>query len=199
MVGQGLLRLIATEAGTDSSKSAALVFSLLVTGAWASPGAATAGRVHRGPPLPMVLPVAGLRPSRCALPEPAGGLRRTYPVRRAHGLYKAYGDTRLMPVSIALKLGEAPHLAGIDQILFGAETTIALPSDLRLVDGPNPVEMLGTPRRPMASVYHSRVGPGAQAGTTDYRLEMTASVWEIKAATPRRSGLSVACLYFHKQ
>lgn len=180
--------------------SVVLALSLLVIGACALPRVAGASPASddQGPP-PQLIGVPGLRPSRCSLPEPVAGLKRSYPVPRARGFYRAFGDRTLLPESIVVKTGKQPHLDGIDQLLFGAETTITLPSTARLLDGPKPFENLGVPGRPVAEVYHSQIEQDSALRTQTYRLKMTASVWEIAGRQLRGRADSVACLYFHRQ
>ena len=149
--------------------------------------------------LPQIIPVPGIRPSECPVAEPGAGRLNTYPVPGADGLYAAYGDRRLLPVSIDVQVGEEPHSHGIDQLLFGAQTTFTLPSTVRLFDRPHAVESLGVPRQPMAVLYGGTTDWGAVVGTITYRVPLTASVWEIAGRQEPGQPQPVACLYFSKQ
>ncbi len=140
-------------------------------------------------PEPRILPVLGMRRSNCALPEPAAGRLAAYVIPGV-GAYAAYGDKALLPVKVAVTPGRGHD--GIDQLLFGAETTFTFRLAAQLDGHSNPVESLMVPRRPMAALWGAQTRRDDADGTVAYRLALTASVWEVAG-----HGWAAACLYFH--
>lgn len=189
----------AVQATPNLRRSLNVAGLLLAAGVCALPGVATALPAESTPPPVLVLPIAGMRPSHCRLPEPASGLRKSYPAATARGVYRAYGDAGLLPLRMQVEIGDAKPTLPIGQFLFGASTTFDMPTGVDLPDGPNPVSNLGVPKRPMAGVYHPTVDPSPDGLSQSYRLEMTASAWEITGQKRAGHLPPVACLYFRGQ